>query len=79
MGFGTELQPQSSHNALVQLGDSELRLLECVRKCVAQRVRCDKDYAAALSAMVATATRMLGSTDVGQQDASPIFQVCGWV
>lgn len=70
MGFGTELQGKTSHDSLLKLQDVEIRLLETIKKCVSQRIRCDRDYAVALSAVVATAQKV----DNGEF-STPFFQV----
>lgn len=71
MGFGSELQGQPSHSALLSLQDAELRLLESVKKCVNQRIKCDRDYATALANMVNTAQKLETSPEFN----SPTFQV----
>uniref|UniRef100_A0A8C4Y1I0 Tyrosine-protein kinase n=1 Tax=Gopherus evgoodei TaxID=1825980 RepID=A0A8C4Y1I0_9SAUR len=48
MGFGTELCGPQAHSALLQLQDSELRLLELMKKWMVQRVKSDREYAALL-------------------------------
>jgi tyrosine-protein kinase Fer len=71
MGFGTELQGQQSHVALLNLQEAELRLLESVKKCVTQRIKCDRDYAMALTNMVNTAQKLDSSLEFN----SPTFLV----
>ncbi len=71
MGFGTDLQGRASHDALLHLQDSEIRLLETFKKCMTQRMIADKEYATALGNMVNTANKL----DIQQYD-SPIFIVC---
>ena len=53
MGFSTNLQGRGAHEALLARQDAEVRLLETMRRCVAAKARCDRDYASAL-AQVAT-------------------------
>nr|XP_042712447.1 tyrosine-protein kinase Fes/Fps isoform X4 [Chrysemys picta bellii] len=48
MGFGTELCGPQVHSALLQLQDSELRLLELMKKWMVQRAKSDREYAALL-------------------------------
>ncbi|XP_065267939.1 tyrosine-protein kinase Fes/Fps isoform X4 [Emys orbicularis] len=48
MGFGTELCGPQAHSALLQLQDSELRLLELMKKWMVQRAKSDREYAALL-------------------------------
>lgn len=44
MGFSTQ-----GKEALVARQDSEIRLLELMRRCLLQKVKCDRDYASAIS------------------------------
>lgn len=50
MGFSTTLQGKSAHDALLSRQDAELRLLEIMKRCLLQKVKCDKEAAAALTA-----------------------------
>ena len=43
MGFGTELQSRSSHEALLHLQETEIKLLENVKKSVSMRIQADRD------------------------------------
>ncbi|KAK4881692.1 hypothetical protein RN001_005011 [Aquatica leii] len=52
MGFSTTLQGRSAHEALLMRQDAELRLLETMKRCMILKVRCDREYAVALSAAV---------------------------
>ena len=70
MGFGTDLQGQASHEALLKLQDTEMQLLECIKKCVTLRIRSDREYTSALSAMLTHSQKF----DTSKYD-SPIFQV----
>jgi len=58
MAFGTELQGRSSHEALLGLQDCELRQLDGIKKCVTQRIKCDRDYANSLEGFIATANKI---------------------
>lgn len=51
MGFASELQGKTSHEALINLQDAELRLLENMRRCIQLRVKCDREYAVGLSSL----------------------------
>lgn len=51
MGFATDLQGKSSHEALMSLQDAELRLLENMKRCISLRVKCDREYAIALNSV----------------------------
>ena len=72
MGFGIDLQGRASHDALLHLQDTEIRLLETFKKCMTQRIYADKEYATALGNVVNTATKL----DIQQYD-SPVFKVRG--
>lgn len=50
MGFSSALQGKSAHDALLLRQDAELRLLEIMKRCLLQKVKCDKEYAIALTA-----------------------------
>ncbi|KAK5649914.1 hypothetical protein RI129_000943 [Pyrocoelia pectoralis] len=52
MGFSTNLQGRSAHEALLLRQDAELRLLETMKRCMILKVKCDREYAVALSAAV---------------------------
>lgn len=71
MGFDTELQSQSSHESLLKLQDTEIRLLETIKKCVTQRVKCDRDYAQSLTAL----SNIAGKFDNPENFSSPLFKV----
>lgn len=49
MKFRTHLLGKSSHEALVHLQEREIALLENIKNFMAQRAKCDQDYAAALA------------------------------
>uniref|UniRef100_A0A8C8VHP2 Tyrosine-protein kinase n=1 Tax=Pelusios castaneus TaxID=367368 RepID=A0A8C8VHP2_9SAUR len=51
MGFGTELCGPQGHSALLRLQDSELRLLELMKKWMVQRAKSDREYSALLHNM----------------------------
>ncbi|XP_071041069.1 tyrosine-protein kinase Fer isoform X3 [Parasteatoda tepidariorum] len=51
MGFATDLQGKTSHEALMSLQDAELRLLENMKRCMSLRVKCDREYAIALNSV----------------------------
>ncbi|KAK3928564.1 Tyrosine-protein kinase Fer [Frankliniella fusca] len=52
MGFSAALQSKAAHEALLCRQDAELRLLDLMRRCILSKVRSDRDYALALSALV---------------------------
>ena len=53
MGFSANLQGRAAHEALLARQDAELRLLDTMRRCLASKVRCDREYALALSSVAA--------------------------
>jgi len=57
MAFSTDMQSTRSHKALLAMQDSEIRFLEMVKKCTAQRIKCDREYATALSAILSAARK----------------------
>lgn len=51
MSFSSALQGRAAHEALLHRQDAELRLLETMKRCLLQKVKCDKEYALQLSAV----------------------------
>lgn len=51
MGFSTNLQSKAGHEALLGRQDAELRLLETMRRCISNKVKCDREYSTALCAI----------------------------
>ena len=51
MGFSASLQGKTSHEALLARQDAELRLLENLKRWLVLRIKCDRDYAAALTSL----------------------------
>uniref|UniRef100_A0A1L8DLX7 Tyrosine-protein kinase n=1 Tax=Nyssomyia neivai TaxID=330878 RepID=A0A1L8DLX7_9DIPT len=49
MGFSSALQGRLAHEALLLRLDAELRLMDAMKRCINQKVKCDKDYAIALA------------------------------
>uniref|UniRef100_A0A8B9TF74 Tyrosine-protein kinase n=1 Tax=Anas platyrhynchos TaxID=8839 RepID=A0A8B9TF74_ANAPL len=52
MGFGPELWCPQGHSALLRLQESELRLLELMKKWMSQRAKSDREYAGMLHHML---------------------------
>ncbi|XP_052785913.1 tyrosine-protein kinase Fer-like isoform X2 [Mya arenaria] len=52
MGFGTDFQGRESHDALVQVQEAEIRLLENMRGCLQKRIEGDRKYLSSLGAFV---------------------------
>lgn len=51
MGFSTNLQGKIAHEALLSRQDAELRLLDAMKRCINVKIKCDRDYATALSSV----------------------------
>lgn len=47
MGFSA-LHGKGVHEALLTRQDGEIRLIETMRRCLAQKAKCDRDYAIAM-------------------------------
>ncbi|KAI5764905.1 FES protein [Gulo gulo luscus] len=69
MGFSSELCSAQGHGALQQMQEAELRLLEGMRKWMAQRVKSDREYAGLLHHM-----SLQDSGGRGMSPNSPISQ-----
>ncbi|GLH09228.1 Uncharacterized protein GBIM_14331, partial [Gryllus bimaculatus] len=52
-GVGAGAAARAAPEALLARHDAELRLLDTVRRCVAAKLKCDRDYALALAAVAA--------------------------
>ena len=64
MGFSSALQGQTAHEALLVRQDAELRLLETMKRCLAQKVKCDKEYAIALTTVAQQGLKVDRSDDL---------------
>uniref|UniRef100_A0A8C0HUK6 Tyrosine-protein kinase n=1 Tax=Balaenoptera musculus TaxID=9771 RepID=A0A8C0HUK6_BALMU len=71
MGFSSELCSPQGHGALQQMQEAELRLLEGMRKWMAQRVKSDREYAGLLHHM---SLQDSGGQSRGISPQSPISQ-----
>lgn len=58
MGFGTDFQGRQSHDALLSIQDSEIRLLENMKSCLQKRVDGDRKYLNSLISFVQCATKI---------------------
>lgn len=72
MGFSSELCTPQGHGVLQQMQEAELRLLEGMRKWMAQRVKSDREYAGLLHHM---SVQDSGGQSRGISPDSPISQV----
>lgn len=52
-GGNATAQGKPEYEALVGRQEAEIRMLEVMRRCVTSKLKCDRDYAASLSAMCA--------------------------
>jgi len=77
MSFGSDLQGWQSHEALLEVQEYEINLLENVRKCMIHRAKCDREYIAALSSVIGSFTQKLGNSnyDTPTGQASLLFCV----
>eukprot|EP00088_Acartia_fossae_P059822 TRINITY_DN7150_c0_g1_i1.p1 TRINITY_DN7150_c0_g1~~TRINITY_DN7150_c0_g1_i1.p1 ORF type:complete len:868 (+),score=211.06 TRINITY_DN7150_c0_g1_i1:62-2665(+) len=58
MGFSSSLQGETAHEALLARQDAELRLLENMKRCLALRIKCDREYAISLTTVTLQAQKM---------------------
>lgn len=58
MGFGTDFQGRESHDALLHIQDTEIKLLENMRACLQKRIEGDRKYLHSLTSFVQLAMRM---------------------
>ncbi|XP_064422102.1 tyrosine-protein kinase Fes/Fps [Latimeria chalumnae] len=65
MGFGSELRCPQGHVALLRLQDTELRLLEVLKKWMMQRVKSDKEYSLQLHQMISQVEKQDGILQTG--------------
>lgn len=69
MGFSANLQGKLAHEALLSRQDSELRLLDSMKRCIVLKIKCDRDYAAALSSVVAQGLKIDRSDELSGKSA----------
>jgi len=58
MGFSSSLQGEVAHEALLSRQDAEIRLVDNMKRCLALRIKCDREYAIALNSVVLQAQKM---------------------
>uniref|UniRef100_A0A673K1T0 Tyrosine-protein kinase n=1 Tax=Sinocyclocheilus rhinocerous TaxID=307959 RepID=A0A673K1T0_9TELE len=68
MGFAEDLWCPQGHAALMKLQDSELRLMEVMKKWVTQRVKSDREFFVQLHQMSAIVEKLEGSQPGGGLD-----------
>ncbi|XP_036836742.1 tyrosine-protein kinase Fes/Fps isoform X2 [Oncorhynchus mykiss] len=68
MGFGEDLWCPQAHAALMRLQDSELRLMEVMKKWMSQRSKSDREFSVQLHQMAAMVEKLEGSQPGGGPD-----------
>lgn len=63
MGFSSNLQSRAGHEALLGRQDAELRLLETMRRCISNKLKCDREYSSALGAIAAQGQKIERNDD----------------
>lgn len=58
MGFSTCVQGRAAHEAFLLRQDAEIRLLETMKRCISSKVKCDREYALALSSVASQGMKM---------------------
>ncbi|XP_048812387.1 tyrosine-protein kinase Fes/Fps isoform X2 [Lagopus muta] len=79
MGFGPELWCPKGHSALLQLQDSELRLLELMKKWMSQRAKSDREYAGMLHHMFSQLEKQEGLGQLRATDHSSRIGESWWI
>uniref|UniRef100_A0A673LH30 Tyrosine-protein kinase n=1 Tax=Sinocyclocheilus rhinocerous TaxID=307959 RepID=A0A673LH30_9TELE len=68
MGFAEDLWCPQGHAALIKLQDSELRLMEVMKKWMTQRAKSDREFSVQLHQMSAIVEKLEGSQPGGSLD-----------
>uniref|UniRef100_A0AAR2L1B0 non-specific protein-tyrosine kinase n=1 Tax=Pygocentrus nattereri TaxID=42514 RepID=A0AAR2L1B0_PYGNA len=68
MGFGEDLWCNQGHTALLRLQDSELRLMEVMKKWMSQRAKSDREFSVQLHQMAAMVEKLEGPQPGGGLD-----------
>ncbi|TSL68173.1 Tyrosine-protein kinase Fes/Fps [Bagarius yarrelli] len=68
MGFGEDLWCHQGHAALLRLQDSELRLMEVMKKWMTQRAKSDREFSSQLHQMAAIVEKLEGPQPGGGLD-----------
>lgn len=58
MGFGEDLRCPQAHSAVLRLLDSELHLMEVMKKWMGQRAKSEREFSAQLHQMTAMVEKM---------------------
>ncbi|GFG33402.1 hypothetical protein Cfor_04080 [Coptotermes formosanus] len=64
MGFSSNLQGKAAHEALLCRQDAELRLLDTMRRCLATKVKCDREYAVAITSVALQGQKLERAEDL---------------
>ncbi|XP_058063046.1 tyrosine-protein kinase Fer [Anopheles bellator] len=64
MGFSSALQGRAAHDALLNRQEAELKLLETMKRCLAQKAKCDREYAVSLVAVTQQGLKIDRSDDL---------------
>ncbi|XP_021919830.1 tyrosine-protein kinase Fer isoform X3 [Zootermopsis nevadensis] len=64
MGFSSNLQSKAAHEALLCRQDAELRLLDTMRRCLANKVKCDREYAVAITSVALQGQKLERAEDL---------------
>jgi len=72
-GGNATAQGKPEYEALVGRQEAEIRMLEVMRRCVTSKLKCDREYAASLSAVCALGFKCGGGSGAGggAVDAAP--------
>ncbi|XP_069654882.1 tyrosine-protein kinase Fes/Fps isoform X4 [Haliaeetus albicilla] len=79
MGFGPDLWCPQGHSALLRLQDSELRLLELMKKWMTQRAKSDREYAGMLHHMFSQLEKQEGPGQLRTGDHGGQIGESWWV
>lgn len=76
MGFSAvTLEGKEAHEALLSRQDSEIRLLELMRRCLVMKVKHDKDYATALSSVASQGQKVDKLDDLKESNVLKAWKV----
>ncbi|XP_040152312.1 tyrosine-protein kinase Fer-like isoform X3 [Anopheles arabiensis] len=64
MAFSSALQGRAAHDALLNRQEAELKLLETMKRCLAQKAKCDREYAVSLAAVTQQGLKIDRSDDL---------------
>lgn len=76
MGFSSiTLEGKVAHEALISRQDSEIRLLELMRRCLVMKVKHDKDYASALSSVASQGQKVDKLEDMKESNVLKAWKI----